>query len=133
MRSERGIKMKIKKLWLMVLTMVFAVMLSTLAYCATTSNKCGNNVNWTLSSDGTTLTISGSGAMYDYTYSSGWAPWYTNKTNIKAVVINNGVTSILVTLLGSSILVNAVQFSKAILPILSTPEGISILVNASHP
>jgi hypothetical protein len=92
MQSERGIKMKIKKLWLMVLTMVFAVMLSTLAYCETTaSGTCGANLTWTLTDEGK-LTISGTGDMYSYLMV--FSPWYNNKTSIKTVIIENGVTSI---------------------------------------
>ena len=44
---------------------------------------------WTLDTDGL-LTISGSGAMGNYTYLSS-SPW---GTNIKSVIIENGVTSI---------------------------------------
>lgn len=54
-------------------------------------NKCGEGVIWTLGDDGT-LTISGVGAMYDYTVTG--APWYGYKDTIKAVVIEEGVTSI---------------------------------------
>ena len=45
-----------------------------------------------LAEDGT-LTISGTGDMKDYTFSSG-APWYTIRNEIKSVKIENGVTSI---------------------------------------
>ena len=49
----------------------------------------GDNLTWTLYDNGT-LTISGSGAMKDYSYDS---PAYGN-SKIKKVVIENGVTSI---------------------------------------
>lgn len=55
------------------------------------SGTCGENVTWTLTSDGV-LTISGEGAMMDY-YSSG-APWYSYQTYITNTVIKYGVTSI---------------------------------------
>jgi hypothetical protein len=48
------------------------------------------NLTWSL--NGSTLTISGSGAMPDYT--SGNSPWYSNRTNIKTVNIGNQVTRI---------------------------------------
>lgn len=50
------------------------------------SGKCGDNVRWSIS--GTTLTISGTGAMWDYTDS----PWYGR--DIKDVVVKSGVTSV---------------------------------------
>ena len=53
------------------------------------SGKCGN-LTWTLDDEGT-LTISGTGAMPDYKYTSS-APWSNKKPN--NVVIEDGVTSI---------------------------------------
>lgn len=53
------------------------------------SNKCGNNAFWTLSDDGT-LTISGTGKMWDYAHyvdNSSWA-----SLSVKNVVIEEGIT-----------------------------------------
>ena len=50
----------------------------------------GSNLTWTLDSEGV-LTISGSGDMRDYDYSS---PWYENGNQIQSVFMANGVTSI---------------------------------------
>ena len=84
-----------------ILSMLLAlVMLATLlplglidtAEAAVSSGTCGENVNWTLTNDGT-LTISGTGAMTDYVFSDG-APWYGFRSQVKTVVIENGVTSI---------------------------------------
>ncbi len=55
------------------------------------SGTCGENVTWTLDSDGT-LTISGTGEIKDYYYSQP-SPFYNN-SNIKTVVIENGITGI---------------------------------------
>ena len=52
-----------------------------------TSGKCGENATWTLDDDGT-LTISGTGAMYDYEYDTPWG------LGINKVVIEPGITSI---------------------------------------
>ncbi len=57
----------------------------------TGSGSCGNSVTWTLDSAGT-LTISGSGAMDDFTREE--SPWYSYRSSIVSVVINKGVTSI---------------------------------------
>lgn len=52
---------------------------------------CGNNLTWTLDDAGT-LTIFGTGAIPNY--SSGDAPWYSNRSSVKKIVIGNGVTRI---------------------------------------
>ena len=96
--------MKTKKLRilsaLLALAMLFALM-PTAAFAADdeppTSGKCGakgneDSVHWTLDSDGT-LTISGSGAMADYD-SHYNQPWVDQRSNIKHLVVENGVTSI---------------------------------------
>lgn len=57
------------------------------------SGSCGENVTYTLDSEGT-LTISGTGAMADYTYNEvSHSPFHEN-THIKSVIIQEGVTSI---------------------------------------
>ena len=52
---------------------------------------CGDNLTWTLDSNGL-LTISGTGDMDDY--DSGSDPWYKHGAQIKKVVISDGVNSI---------------------------------------
>ena len=56
------------------------------------SGTCGDGLTWILTQDGT-LTISGSGRMWEYTDSS-TAPWYKNRENIVNAVVTSGVTSI---------------------------------------
>ena len=68
--------------------LVFAVVPVSAADDAATSGSCGNNLTWTLNDR--TLTISGTGAMYDYPSFS--APW--SSLFVENVVINDGVTSI---------------------------------------
>ena len=51
-----------------------------------------DNLTWTLSADGTTMTISGSGAMKNYITDD--SPATQKKDNVKKVVIEDGVTSI---------------------------------------
>ncbi len=57
------------------------------------SGTCGANLSWTLDTESSTLTISGTGAMTNYTYSSK-APWYSYRESIKTVKIGSSVTSI---------------------------------------
>jgi len=54
--------------------------------------RCGDNLTWSLDDAGTTLTISGTGAMNNYAGDT--FPWYLSKATIKKVVIEDGVTSI---------------------------------------
>lgn len=54
----------------------------------------GTNLTWTLDSAGT-LTISGSGIMADYSYSTvAPRPWESYMNSIKTLIVQNGVTSI---------------------------------------
>ena len=56
------------------------------------SGTCGANLTWKLTNNGT-LTVSGSGNMYDYSYST--TPWCSSYWNfITTVVIDSGVTII---------------------------------------
>ena len=52
---------------------------------------CGDNLTWSLGLNGT-LTISGTGAMYEY--DRNYAPWYGYRDEITAVVIESGATTI---------------------------------------
>ncbi|MBP8593681.1 MAG: leucine-rich repeat domain-containing protein [Ruminococcus sp.] len=55
-------------------------------------DKCGDHAYWCFESDASKLTISGTGAMYDYEYNT--QPWYDYRDNITSVKIENGITSI---------------------------------------
>lgn len=58
------------------------------------TGSCGANVSYTLDTDGT-LTLSGTGAINDYEYeTSGGSSPFADKTAIKKVVINKGITSV---------------------------------------
>ncbi len=72
---------------LLLSAMILSMSLSLFAQ----SGTCGDNLTWNLS-DGT-LTISGTGAMTNYTLSSN-APWYSYKSSISTVIIEDGATSI---------------------------------------
>ncbi len=54
------------------------------------SGTCGDNVTWKL--EGDTLTISGTGPMFDYnSYNS---PWDSTRMDIKSIVVGEGITTI---------------------------------------
>ena len=61
-------------------------------YCGDPSVNDGKDVTYSLTDNGV-MTISGKGAMADYTDTDP-APWYSHKDGITSVVIGDGVTSI---------------------------------------
>lgn len=77
--------------------LVILLAVSLLAVCAVSVNaadatgQCGDNLTWTL--DGYTLTISGTGPMYDYSEENP-APWVEFKGQFVYVKIEEGATSI---------------------------------------
>nr|MCR5472478.1 leucine-rich repeat domain-containing protein [Prevotella sp.] len=60
---------------------------------AVANGNCGTGVTWDLA-DGGALTISGTGAMYNYDDSDNKAPWFPYRAFISSVTIDEGVTSI---------------------------------------
>ncbi len=101
------------------------------------SGTCGTNLTWTLFDSGT-LTISGTGAMTDY---SSYAPWYSSRDIIKTVVMTNDVTTIgnkaffdfvnlesvkisdSVTTIGNWAFYNCTKLTKIIIPSSATAIG----------
>lgn len=115
-------------LTLMMCTMLF---LCLVPGASAASGKWGS-LSWSLDSSGV-LTISGSGRMNDFTAESKDA-WRAYKTDIKSVVINNGVTSIGDYAFGTCFYLNNVSFPSDIKSIGTASfygsynlEGISII------
>ena len=66
-------------------------------YCDETANivasgTCGDDLSWTLDS-GNGLTITGTGAIYDYTYTD-YAPWYDVRGDIRYIFLDEAVTRV---------------------------------------
>ena len=80
-----------KKQGFTILLILLISMISTKAL-ADASGSCGGNVTWTYVEATQTLTISGSGAMYNY--NNDGFPWYSFREKLKTAVIEEGVTSI---------------------------------------
>ena len=81
--------MKKTKLMLTILLALSLLIASAgAALAAGASGKCGDNLTWTLSEDGT-LTVSGEGPMKTYSH----YPWET-AGEIRSVVVESGVTTV---------------------------------------
>ena len=63
----------------------------TIPVISANEGKCGDNLFWAY--DNGTLTISGTGTMYDYAFESK-APWYKYNTQITKIIVQNGAESI---------------------------------------
>ena len=87
-----------KKIWSAPLALIVVVTVAlffggiTVSADEVDSGSCGENAAWSLDSDGT-LTISGTGPMDDYDFST-YSPWHEERQSIKKIVINEGITSI---------------------------------------
>ncbi|MCR5341420.1 MAG: leucine-rich repeat domain-containing protein [Saccharofermentans sp.] len=92
----QSIKVKVLTVF-MSLVMAVAMFPALSSNAATQNGNCGaqgSNVKFTLTNDGT-LTLSGSGDMKDFIYDSTTdVPWYKNRSFIKKVVVENGITRI---------------------------------------
>ena len=58
-----------------------------------TGGKCGENATWKFDSEKGVLTISGKGAISDYSLTVE-APWMAHRDEIKRIVIKEGITEI---------------------------------------
>ena len=77
---------------LLVLCLVFTLLPMPASAAAATSGTCGSNLKWSFSNG--TLTITGTGEMYDYNFWGYQGPWRSQASSIKNIVIESGVTSI---------------------------------------
>ncbi|MBR2952989.1 MAG: leucine-rich repeat domain-containing protein [Clostridia bacterium] len=80
---------KTNKFLAIILAILMAISIIPISASAATSGKCGDNLTWSYDSSTYTLTISGTGDMYDNN-----PPWAKYQNNIKEIVISDGVTSI---------------------------------------
>ena len=79
-------------------TKFFTIILAAVAsigtmYSEVYTGTCGNNLNWELNTIDSSLVITGSGAMYDFTggYDSPWGSYFMQIANVS---LPNGLTSI---------------------------------------
>ena len=95
--TSRGNFLKPKKLLMLAFVMLLSV---AGAWAQHVDGGTTGPLTWELTGTGNnlTLTISGEGAMPDYEWNSEWnnysAPWYSYRSSIKTVIIEDGVTRI---------------------------------------
>ncbi len=78
-----------------ILTLLLAITASVgISFAEIYSGTCGENLTWTLNTNDGVLTISGTGAMKNFTSYSSYAPWYSYRSSITSVIIPNSVTTI---------------------------------------
>ena len=77
----------------LIFAILFMLIMSGIAMAdIVASGSCGADLTWTLDSEGL-LAITGTGKMTDY-HESDSVPWYSNRSNIKSLVIGHNVTTI---------------------------------------
>ena len=131
-------KIKLKKRLLSILLAAVMVLtmlplgLVDMAYAAS-SGTCGDKLTWSLSDDGT-LTISGTGDMYDYELLGTNTPWNSLRSQIKSVVIKDGVTSIGDCAFGGCISLTSVSIPDGVISIgFAAFESCSLLTGVTIP
>lgn len=78
---------------ILLAALVLLLCMVTCSALADGDGTCGDNLTW-IFEDGV-LTISGTGDMYDFDYDgmSSNAPWYEHRSDIRYIILNEGVTS----------------------------------------
>ena len=92
----------------------------------TYSGTCGDDVTWMLDTDTGELTISGTGAMADYSRAPN-NPWYSYRSSIKTVTIQSGVTSI-----GDRTIYGCANLTSVTIPDSVTSIGIRAFFNCTN-
>ena len=93
LHNSKKSKKSLLTAWLLTAVMLLQLV-PALSVFATETAKSGTdgNINWTIS-DGV-LTVSGNGAIRDYTVWSDPTPWFEDRLEYNAIVVEEGVTAI---------------------------------------
>ena len=94
------------------------------ASAQTTSGECGENATWEFDSETGKLTISGTGAMYDYDSTD--MPWYENRHDITSIEIGEGITAI-----GAWAFANSSNAASVVIPSSVTTIGEGAFASSS--
>lgn len=88
--------MKKRLFCLLLIASLVLAMLPTAVWAAEqtpTAGVCGDKASWSLDTKTGALSITGTGAMYDYDYSD-TAPWHARCSEIRTVTVASGITSV---------------------------------------
>lgn len=110
------------KTYQIIVALLVSIFFGMTAVWADTEGKCGDNVFWRFCTSDSTLTLSGSGATYNYGFGS--CPWPNNvytsdpthpnihwSDSIKYIVIEDGITTI-----GNNMFLNLIHLKTVSLP-----------------
>lgn len=89
--SQKLCKLYIPRLMALLLAFVLVLTCAPAVRADGEGGSCGGGLSWSLNAG--TLTISGSGAMYDFSDSS-MAPWYPLREEIQRLVLPSGLTRV---------------------------------------
>ncbi len=92
MKNKKTVKNSISHLIAVILIAVTLPIVGTSA-SDVTSGACGENLSWSFDFTTRILTVSGTGAMEDYSTET-TPPWYSENEYIEKIIIENGVTYI---------------------------------------
>lgn len=90
-----------------------------------TTMKCGDNIVADLNRETGVLTLTGTGAMYDFSENS--VPWSGLSDEVKEVVVSDGITSI-----GNRTFHNSINLTKVTLPDSLTDIGLGAFEDCTH-
>lgn len=91
----RRTQLKRQLVSIFLLLCIITLSLPITASASATFGSCGQDTTWSFDENTRTLTISGTGDMYDYDSSSEKAPWdWPHRLSLTEVVIEPGITSI---------------------------------------
>lgn len=99
-----------------ILSLLFVAFMPLKLLATVYTGSCGTNATYTLDNDAGTLTISGSGPMKNYAPST-TPPWYSRRSDIKKIVIEEGITSIGEYAFWGCNLLEAVDFSNSVISV----------------
>lgn len=120
--------MKIKRFSFMAALCFALIFLAGMARAENTDGTCGDSLTWTCTADGV-LTVSGKGEMWSYGLQG--VPW--ERSRIKEVVIEEGVTSVGDSAFHSCANLTAVKFADSVTAIGSNAFFASGLSQVSMP
>lgn len=107
--------MRINRLFALLISICLLAGLCCVPVYAETvvTGSCGDNATWTFDASTGTLTISGTGPMNCKTYSTG-GPWNAHLEEIRHIVIEEGITTVIKSAFSNHWLVKSVKIADSV-------------------